>query len=218
MFPLRDENPTSRVTWMTWLLVGVNVAVFAYEIYLSYAGGNAAFEAFVSRWAFDPARLRGGARRPRPCGLTVLTAMFLHAGWLHVGGNMLYLWIFGNNVEDRLGPLAFLAFYLACGSSATVAQTVASGTGRHREPRRLRGGRRRARRLPAAVSRGRACSTAIFIVIFFELALRARVDRHHRCGSLLQLASGHREHSAPPRRREASRTSRTSEGSRRESC
>jgi len=126
VFPLRDENPTSRVTWMTWLLVGANVAVFAYEVYLSYAGGNAAIQAFVSRWAFDPARLAAAPASPA-VWLTVLTAMFLHAGWIHVGGNMLFLWIFGNNVEDRFGPWLFLAFYLACGTAATVAQSVASG-------------------------------------------------------------------------------------------
>lgn len=126
MFPLRDENPTTRITWMTWLLVGANVAVFAYEVYLRYAGGEAPLEVFVSRWAFDPARLAAAPTSPG-VWLTVLTAMFLHAGWIHVGGNMLYLWIFGNNVEDRLGPVRFLGFYLACGLIATAAQTAATG-------------------------------------------------------------------------------------------
>jgi membrane associated rhomboid family serine protease len=111
---------------MTWLLVVVNLAVFGYEVYLGYSGGDAMLRAFVSRWAFNPTRLAVAPGSPS-VWLTALTAMFLHAGWIHVGGNMLYLWIFGNNVEDRLGPWRFLAFYLVCGVAATAAQTLASG-------------------------------------------------------------------------------------------
>lgn len=125
MFPLRDENPTSRLTWMTWLLIAANVAVFAYETWLTYAVRGAAFETFVVANAFVPARFLASPFSPREW-VTVLTAMFMHAGWLHVGGNMLYLWIFGNNIEDRLGPWRFLGFYLACGLVATAAQFVAA--------------------------------------------------------------------------------------------
>ena len=126
MFPLRDDNPTSGATWMTWLLVGGNLAVFGYEVYLRATGGSAAFAAFLKAWAFDPARFAAGAGSPL-VWLTPLTSMFLHANLLHVGGNMLYLWIFGNNIEDRLGPLRFLGFYLVCGLIATAAQTAATG-------------------------------------------------------------------------------------------
>jgi len=126
MFPLRDDNPTSSVTWMTWLLVGSDLAVFGYEVYLLFTGGPAAFSGFVAAWPFDPAAFAAGTGAPL-VWLTPLTALFLHANLLHVGGNMLYLWIFGNNIEDRLGPWGFLAFYLACGLIATAAQTVATG-------------------------------------------------------------------------------------------
>jgi membrane associated rhomboid family serine protease len=121
MFPIRDENPTSRVTWMTWLIMATNLAVFGYELYITYTLGGPAFEAFVFANAFVPARFFAAPLSPREWA-TVFSAMFMHAGWLHVGGNMLYLWIFGNNIEDRVGPLRFLGFYLLCGIAATFAQ------------------------------------------------------------------------------------------------
>jgi membrane associated rhomboid family serine protease len=126
VFPLKDENPTSRFTWMTWLILAVNVAVFALEAYVQATAGNAAFATFVSAHAFNPAALAASPASPA-VWLTVFTSMFLHAGWVHVGGNMLYLAIFGNNVEDRLGPWLFLGFYLACGVVAALAQAFASG-------------------------------------------------------------------------------------------
>jgi membrane associated rhomboid family serine protease len=127
MFPIRDENPTTRVTWMTWLLIAANLGLFGYMVWLSVAGGSSALGAFVIANAFVPARFFASPFSPREWA-TVLTAMFMHAGWLHIGGNMLYLWIFGNNIEDRLGPLPFLGFYLACGTVATFAQAfVAPG-------------------------------------------------------------------------------------------
>ena len=128
MFPLRDENPTRNVTWMTWLLLAANVAVFGYETWLIYAVGERTFEAFIMANSFVPARFMASPFSPREW-VTILTAMFMHAGWLHIGGNMLYLWIFGNNVEDRLGAWRFLGFYLVCGLVATIAQlVVAPGT------------------------------------------------------------------------------------------
>jgi len=127
MFPLRDENPTSSLTWMTWLLIAVNLAVFGYETWLTYVVGGPAFETFVVANSFVPARFLAAPFSPREW-VTVFTAMFMHGGWLHVGGNMLYLWIFGNNVEDRLGPWRFLGFYLLCGVIATFAQ-LAAGPG-----------------------------------------------------------------------------------------
>ncbi|HEY5517567.1 MAG TPA: rhomboid family intramembrane serine protease [Coriobacteriia bacterium] len=126
MFPLRDENPTARLTWMTWLLLAVNVAVFAWELRVQAAGGTQALAAFTASFSFDPAALAAAPGSPR-VWLTLLTAMFMHAGWVHLGGNMLYLGIFGNNVEDRLGPWGFLGFYLACGLLASLAEAFGTG-------------------------------------------------------------------------------------------
>jgi membrane associated rhomboid family serine protease len=126
VFPLKDENPTSRFTWMTWLILTANVAVFGWELYIQATGGTAAFAALVKACAFDPAALAAAPLSPT-VWLTILTSMFLHSGWVHIGGNMLYLAIFGNNVEDRIGPWRFLAFYVACGIVAALAQAAGSG-------------------------------------------------------------------------------------------
>jgi len=119
MIPLRDDNPTRRLPWLTLLILFANVAVFVYQLTLE----PAALEAFWMRWAVVPARLLANPLAPAEA-VTLVTAMFLHAGWFHLIGNMLYLWIFGNNVEDRFGPPGFLGFYLACGVLATVAQML----------------------------------------------------------------------------------------------
>jgi membrane associated rhomboid family serine protease len=118
MIPLHDENPTSGVAWMTITLIAVNVVVFAYELALARTG---ALTGFVQQWAFVPPRFFASPLALREIA-TIFIAMFLHGGILHIGGNMLYLWIFGNNIEDRLGPLRFLAFYLLAGIAATVGQ------------------------------------------------------------------------------------------------
>lgn len=117
MIPIRDENPTQRFPWVTVLLIVCNVGVFAYEISLD----PTALEAFILRWGFLPSE-SGIDADGLGWTVTAITATFLHAGWLHLGGNMLYLWIFGNNVEDRLGPARYIAFYLTGGVLATAAQ------------------------------------------------------------------------------------------------
>jgi len=126
VFPLRDENPTRNRAWMTWLLVAANVGVFLYEFYLQNTAGAPAFERFVSAWAFDASRLAGSPLGPQTW-VTMITSMFLHAGWVHLIGNMLYLAVFGNNVEDRLGSWRFLGFYLASGIVAAIVQAAAAG-------------------------------------------------------------------------------------------
>lgn len=126
MFPLKDQNPTSHFTWMTWLLLAANVGTFGYEVYLQTTVGDLALASFTQRLAFDPSALAASPTSPA-VWLTVLTAMFLHAGWVHLGGNMLYLAIFGNNVEDRIGPWRFLVFYVACGIAASFAQALGTG-------------------------------------------------------------------------------------------
>jgi len=114
MFPLGDDNSTRLTTpFVTYALIVINVLVFLQE---TQAG-----EAFIQQWAFTPARF--GAD-PSGSIITIFTAMFMHGSWMHLGGNMLYLWIFGDNVEDRFGHLKYLLFYLLAGIAATFAQYV----------------------------------------------------------------------------------------------
>jgi len=96
---------------VTFALIAVNVLVFVLEL----SGGDA----LIERWAFVPRRFLQDPIGDFP---TLFSAMFMHAGWLHLASNMLYLWIFGDNVEDRFGRIKFLFFYLACGLAATFAQ------------------------------------------------------------------------------------------------
>jgi membrane associated rhomboid family serine protease len=116
MFPIGDDNTSRRtVPLVTYALVALNVLFFIVEL----SGGAA----FIGKWAFVPSRFLAN-----PFGdfLTLFTSMFMHAGWLHLGGNMLYLWIFGDNVEDRFGHVRFTIFYLLCGLGATFAQLAFS--------------------------------------------------------------------------------------------
>ncbi|MDP2233641.1 MAG: rhomboid family intramembrane serine protease [Actinomycetota bacterium] len=118
MIPIHDDNPTRGFPWLTVLLIAGNIAVFAFEVTRS----PAELAQFIDQWAFVPARLHTGAA---PAALlTLVTSAFLHGGWLHLGGNMLYLWVFGNNIEDRLGPIRFIMFYLTCGLAAALAQAA----------------------------------------------------------------------------------------------
>jgi membrane associated rhomboid family serine protease len=112
MFPIGDDNSTRRIIpFVTYILILLNLIFFAAELNLG--------DDFMLRWAFIPQRFMADPVGDFP---TLFSALFLHAGWLHIIGNMLYLWIFGDNVEDRFGHLNFLLFYLLCGLAATLAQ------------------------------------------------------------------------------------------------
>jgi membrane associated rhomboid family serine protease len=112
MFPIGDDDSARRTTpVVTFALIAFNILIFFIEL----NGGDA----FIKQWAFIPSRF---SSNPVSEVSTVFSAMFMHGGWLHLFGNMLYLWIFGDNVEDEFGPLQFLAFYLLCGIAATFAQ------------------------------------------------------------------------------------------------
>ncbi|HJO05212.1 MAG TPA: rhomboid family intramembrane serine protease [Acidobacteriota bacterium] len=127
MIPLRDENPTHRTPWVTYLLFGANLAVFAFQLQVRVAGGDEAYVALVTRLGLIPAALTSPSQwiqMPIPAPLTLLTSMFVHGDLFHLGGNMLYLWVFADNVEDTLGSARFLAFYLLCGLSAAGAQVA----------------------------------------------------------------------------------------------
>jgi membrane associated rhomboid family serine protease len=110
LIPLRDIIPSRTTPVVTISLIAVNILVFVYELSLGRA-----VDAFTLYWGLVPAAFSW---------VTVFTSMFLHGGLLHVAGNMLYLWIFGDNVEDRMGHGRFLVFYLLCGVAAALAQTI----------------------------------------------------------------------------------------------
>jgi membrane associated rhomboid family serine protease len=112
---------------VTLALIGACVAAFLAELSITGSGGDAALESFFAQWGAVPADITAALDRGDylgPASLGVLTSMFLHGGWLHLIGNMLFLWIFGNNVEDRLGAIPFLIFYLVGGIAAALAQVV----------------------------------------------------------------------------------------------
>lgn len=115
MFPIRDHNPSERTPHVTYGLIGLNVAMFL--LTMPWAGGQVGL---WDRLALYPLAITHGEWL---WGL--VTHMFLHAGLMHIAGNMLFLWVFGDNLEDQMGPLGFLAFYLGCGLAAAVGQIAA---------------------------------------------------------------------------------------------
>lgn len=116
MIPIGDDNSGRKIIpIVTYVLIFLNLIFF----FLELNGGNA----FVEKWAFIPSRFLGNPSDDFP---TLFTSMFMHAGWLHLIGNMLYLWIFGDNVEDRFGHGKFIIFYLLCGIAALFAQLAFS--------------------------------------------------------------------------------------------
>ena len=116
MFPIGDDNSARKLfPYITYSLIALNVLVFLVEL--------VAGDAFIETWAFVPSRFLAN---PGGDFLTILTSMFMHGGWLHIGGNMLYLWIFGDNVEDRFGHFRYLVFYLLCGIAAAFTQLAFS--------------------------------------------------------------------------------------------
>ena len=127
MIPLRDTNPTHRTPLVTLALIAGCAVAFAWELGVLASDGPAGLDAAFQDHGVVPAELTAALSEGRfvsEPSLAVLTSMFLHGGWLHLAGNMLYLWIFGNNIEDRLGQAAFLGFYLLGGALAVAAQVA----------------------------------------------------------------------------------------------
>jgi membrane associated rhomboid family serine protease len=121
MLPIRDNVPTRSFPIVTVSLIVANVLVF---LLYQDAGRGPGFEQSLVDGAFQPCEVDGSCDQiGEPWPLNLLTSMFMHADWLHLGGNMLFLWIFGNNVEDALGRVRFLVFYLLAGAAATALQT-----------------------------------------------------------------------------------------------
>lgn len=116
MIPLRDANPTKNTPFVTYGIVALNVAIFIAELLMNSQGD---LESFIMTWGVIPSELLS---EPGGEWTTLFTSMFLHGGWAHLLGNMLYLWVFGDNLEDRLGPIRFVIFYLLAGLVATGAQ------------------------------------------------------------------------------------------------
>jgi len=119
MFPIRDHNPSGRTPYVTYLLLVANIAIF-----LSYVGlfqDPRALNALFFDYAAIPARITSGDGFA-----TLMSSMFLHGGWLHLAGNMLFLWIFGDNVEDEMGHVPFLLFYLASGLAAGLLHVMSA--------------------------------------------------------------------------------------------
>lgn len=127
MIPIADANPTRRFPAINWMLIGINVVVFLYELTLS----SRQLDHLVTLWGVIPSHilfaLGHPAETPLPVWATLITSQFLHAGWAHIIGNMLFLWVFGDNIEDVLGHFGYLFFYLASGVAAGIAQVIVSG-------------------------------------------------------------------------------------------
>ncbi|MBV9119160.1 MAG: rhomboid family intramembrane serine protease [Chloroflexi bacterium] len=127
MIPLRDLNPTKTFPFVTIAIIVANILVFLYELSLQIQS-QAAIDAFYQFYGFIPCLVTGschlaaGVHDPISPMASLFTAMFVHGGWLHIGGNMLFFWIFGNNIEEDMGHLRFLLFYLVCGLIAAFAQ------------------------------------------------------------------------------------------------
>ncbi len=144
MFPVSDVIPSRTTPFVTVGLIAANALAFLYELQLRPAD----LQVFTEVFGVVPAAFAWP---------TVLTSMFLHGGWMHMLGNMLYLWIFGDNVEDRLGHFGFLLFYLFCGTAAALAQVAVNPAVVRPDDRRERRDCRRHGRLLRPLSRAPAC-------------------------------------------------------------
>ena len=125
MIPISDDNPVEHTPFINWLLIGLCVAAFGWEFSLGEKGMDAALGVL----GFTPAAYSGDISAPSevlglPAYATIFTSMFLHGGFLHLIGNMLYLWIFGNNIEEAMGHTRYALFYLVCGVLAALTMDV----------------------------------------------------------------------------------------------
>ncbi len=127
MIPISDATPMRRFPLMNLTLIALNVAVFFYELSLS----PSQLDHLIATWGMTPGPLLNAFSHPTQAifavWATLVTSQFLHAGWLHILGNMLFLWVFGDNIEDVLGHFGYLVFYLTCGIAAGIAQAVVLG-------------------------------------------------------------------------------------------
>lgn len=126
MLPYKDDNPQLITPYTTYALIALNVLAW---LFFQGAGSGGAVHAAICSYGAIPAEIIGPASGAAICEnnvgvITLLTSMFLHGGWMHILGNMLFLWVFGGNVEDAMGPIRFAIFYLLCGLVAALAQVI----------------------------------------------------------------------------------------------
>ena len=135
MFPIRDENPTVRSPFATWVIIGLNIAAW---VFVQGLGSDLGLAESLCSYALIPGNLLDlapvgtvvplgndlGCQLEAASAITLLTHQFLHGGWFHLIANMWFLWIFGDNVEDAMGPVRFATFYLLCGLAAAAAQIM----------------------------------------------------------------------------------------------
>ncbi|QIE45356.1 rhomboid family intramembrane serine protease [Pseudohalocynthiibacter aestuariivivens] len=119
MFPIRDHNPSGRTPYVTYALIAINIVVFV--SYWPLFDDPRTLNAFFRDWAMHPISVSNGREY-----YSLVTSMFLHGGWMHLAGNMLFLWVFGDNLEDEMGHVGYLVFYLAAGVAASLAEVVAA--------------------------------------------------------------------------------------------
>ena len=124
MFPIHDDNPTRITPYVTYALLSACVLVFFWQISLGDAVQQAVYSFGVIPSVLFATKSLPVELEILPAWLTIFTSMFLHGGWMHLIGNMLYLWVFGNNVEDAMGHKRFILFYLSCGLLAALTQAV----------------------------------------------------------------------------------------------
>jgi membrane associated rhomboid family serine protease len=120
MIPFKDDNPTRTFPYITLLIIGANILVFVLQAFSSKSGQEIAY----SYGAIPYSITSFNSNQPIPVFMTVFTSMFMHGGLLHLGGNMLYFWIFGDNIEDSLGHIRFIFFYLFCGIIAAYSHAL----------------------------------------------------------------------------------------------
>ena len=184
MIPLRDDQPSYSTPFINYFLIVLNVLVFLWELAIGFQSDRA-LNSFITQFAIVPrdtvAVLTGHA--PATALLPFFTSMFLHGGFLHVAGNMLFLWIFGDNVEDYLGHFRYLLFYLVSGILSGLAQVAVVVPGRHERQRR------RAVGLQEVAGRARATESAPL-----------RHDRSRLANERIRSLGAARRGAAPQRR------------------
>ena len=124
MFPIHDDNPTRITPYVTYALLSACVLIFLWQVSLGDAAQQAVYSFGVIPSVLFATRSLPVELEILPAWLTIFSSMFLHGGWMHLIGNMLYLWVFGNNVEDAMGHKRFILFYLSCGLLAALTQAV----------------------------------------------------------------------------------------------